>query len=319
MKNKINYSIIIPHKNIPKLLKRCIDSIPHRNDTEIIIVDDNSDNNIVDFNNFPGINRDNCKCIFDKSNKGAGHARNLGLKESKGDKILFADADDFFNYCIDEILNDYINDDSDLIIFNANSVDTLTYLQEYNRADHINHDIKEYIKNKNISSLSSLRYNFGEPWSKLIKKELILKYSILFDEIHSHNDTTFSYLIGHKADKIKVDERALYCVTVRANSISVSLNNYEKQLIRIDVFARKELYFKNNGINIPVIIHWNQLAKFYLEDKSYFYKSISILKNYGYQEKEIKRQLIKFIYRLTHNYIRTIYYSFIILFNSIYK
>ena len=45
----INYSIIIPHKNIPNLLQRCLDSIPNREDVQIIVVDDNSDPNIVDF------------------------------------------------------------------------------------------------------------------------------------------------------------------------------------------------------------------------------------------------------------------------------
>ena len=39
----ISYSIIIPHKNTPSLLQRCLDSIPQRSDIEIIIVDDNSD------------------------------------------------------------------------------------------------------------------------------------------------------------------------------------------------------------------------------------------------------------------------------------
>jgi len=39
----INYSIIIPHKNIPHLLVRCLDSIPQREDVQIIVADDNSD------------------------------------------------------------------------------------------------------------------------------------------------------------------------------------------------------------------------------------------------------------------------------------
>ena len=48
----INYSIIIPHKNIPNLLQRCLDSIPNREDVQIIVVDDNSDPNIVDLISF---------------------------------------------------------------------------------------------------------------------------------------------------------------------------------------------------------------------------------------------------------------------------
>jgi glycosyltransferase involved in cell wall biosynthesis len=37
-----DYSIIIPHKNIPNLLQRWLDSTLIRKDVQIIIVDDNS-------------------------------------------------------------------------------------------------------------------------------------------------------------------------------------------------------------------------------------------------------------------------------------
>ena len=60
------YSIIIPHKNIPKLLQRCLDSIPERDDVQVIIVDDNSDPAIVDFEHFPGLQRKNTIVVFDK-------------------------------------------------------------------------------------------------------------------------------------------------------------------------------------------------------------------------------------------------------------
>ena len=51
-----NYTIIIPHKNTTDLLRKCIDSIPKRNDVQVIIVDDNSDADKVDFEHFPGLN-----------------------------------------------------------------------------------------------------------------------------------------------------------------------------------------------------------------------------------------------------------------------
>ena len=56
---RFKYSIIIPHKNIPVLLQRCLDSIPIRDDIQIVIVDDNSSSEIVDFDNFPGMQRNN--------------------------------------------------------------------------------------------------------------------------------------------------------------------------------------------------------------------------------------------------------------------
>jgi len=36
------FSIIIPHKNIPDLLMRCLKSIPVSEDIQLIVVDDNS-------------------------------------------------------------------------------------------------------------------------------------------------------------------------------------------------------------------------------------------------------------------------------------
>ena len=49
----MNFTIIIPHKNIPLLLSRLINSIPVREDLEIIVVDDGSDAGIVNFDNLP--------------------------------------------------------------------------------------------------------------------------------------------------------------------------------------------------------------------------------------------------------------------------
>ena len=90
------YTIIIPHKNIPLLLQRCLDSIPLRQDIQVVIVDDNSSPAVVDFDNFPGSERKDTEIIHTSESKGAGYARNCGLAAAKGRWLLFADADDFF-------------------------------------------------------------------------------------------------------------------------------------------------------------------------------------------------------------------------------
>ena len=91
------YTIIIPHKNAPLLLQRCLDSIPFRDDIQIIVVDDDSSSDVVDFMDFPGSSREDVEIIFTKEGKGAGYARNCGLLHARGKWLLFADADDFFS------------------------------------------------------------------------------------------------------------------------------------------------------------------------------------------------------------------------------
>lgn len=88
----ISFSFIIPHKNCPDLLQRCVDSIPDRDDVQIIVVDDNSDDEKK-----PAIYRRDVEIVLldAEHSKGAGRARNEGLKHAKGKWLLFADADDY--------------------------------------------------------------------------------------------------------------------------------------------------------------------------------------------------------------------------------
>jgi glycosyltransferase involved in cell wall biosynthesis len=77
------YSVIIPHKNIPKLLQRCLDSIPQREDIQIIIIDDNSDPGIVDFEHFPGLNRSNVEVPLYKGWKRGWICKKYRTKQGK--------------------------------------------------------------------------------------------------------------------------------------------------------------------------------------------------------------------------------------------
>ncbi|MBE6330737.1 MAG: glycosyltransferase family 2 protein [Bacteroidales bacterium] len=246
----IEYSIIIPHKNIPKLLQRCLDSIPLRDDLEVIVVDDNSNPSIVDFEHFPGMERPDTTVFFDKSGKGAGRARNIGLEHAKGKWLLFADADDYFNYCIRDILSEYKKDESDIIFFSASSVDCETY-NNVDRADYIVAFINRYLSNPEAGE-KYLRYDHGAPWGKIIKKSLIDQHKIRFQETRQHEDTKFSYSVGFYADKIKVDKRAMYCLTYRPSSMTFTISE-EKMLDRVRVLCERYVFLKSHNISLPNI------------------------------------------------------------------
>src|SRR5690606_20391341 len=106
----------IPHKNIPHLLIRCVKSIPKRQDLEIIIVDDNSDEKFLDILSSL-CSSENVKIIWNEESKGAGAARNLGMSLAKGKWLLFADADDFYVSDFISVLDKYIDIDSDAVFF----------------------------------------------------------------------------------------------------------------------------------------------------------------------------------------------------------
>lgn len=223
--SSFSYSIIIPTKNTFDLLQKLIDSIPQRPDVQVIIVDDNSDPSLVDFEHFPGLERENTEVIITKKGKGAGTARNVGLEKAQGKWVLFSDSDDYFdtenlNYAFDK----YKDSDADLVFFNANRVDEETgdVLSQHLSIQKYKQDTDYYI--------NYLKYWSNVPWAKFIKKELITKYSIRFSEVPSANDLFFSTVSGYHANKVIVDFTTIYNWRVRTSG-SITSNISEITLL----------------------------------------------------------------------------------------
>ena len=278
---QINYTIIIPHKNIPELLKRCLASIPRREDVQIIVVDDNSDPEKIDFEHFPGLGDPNVEVVFTKEGKGAGYARNIGLTKAVGKWLLFADADDFFNYCINDILDEYVNSDADIVYFKHNSLDSATY-NTTNRLIQFRSYIDYWFYSQHNAD-ALLRYNHQSVWCKIFKRELVKKNNILFDEVSISNDVTFAYLSGYYAGSINVDIRALYCYTVRQGSIRRSRLSIENKLDDLYVSGKRYVFYKKHGIKIYNEKNFvNTLTKLYFLNRNYFKKAKDILLDLGF-------------------------------------
>ena len=287
----INYSIIIPHHNIPFLLKRCLSSIPCRDDIEVIVVDDASDNEYkptlkdVCINSFSL----NIRLIELSINGGGGKARNKGLELANGRFVLFADADDFFNYCINGILEEYATSDADIVYFKGNCVNSETYVSG-NRLDYINKKIDSALKGLPGSEYD-LRYYFQVPVCKIIRRSVITDNNIQFDETNIRNDVTFSYTIGHHAKKIVADKRALYCATSREGSISTFRTN-DRILTTIDVLGRAVRFFRNNHLNAKgyeTTLSHNLYILLRRRDYESYESGFKILEKLGFKRKESER------------------------------
>ena len=284
------YSIIIPHRNIPHLLQRCINSIPSRKDVEVIVIDDCSDANYREDLVKIRDTHPNVRFVMNSQCRGGGAARNLGLEHVTGKYVIFADADDYFNDCFDDILNDYKQADYDLIFFRGNSVDSETYLPA-NRASHLNKYVDAYLSGEDKDG-QMLRYLFGEPWARFVKRSVIKERNVRFDETLIHNDTTFAYLVGYYGKSMCVDDRELYCVTVRRNSVSQT-SNIDNALIRIEVFGRAEQFLMVHGIKVIPNKHFVKLdillTHFHFNAVQ---KGIRILRKQGFSYSRILRRMM---------------------------
>ena len=106
-------SIIIPVYNIePSLLTRCVESVLHQTygDMEVLLVDDGSTDGSgklcdelakkyeeSDSGSLDTAASDIKIRVFHKENGGSSSARNLGIREAKGDYIGFVDCDDYID------------------------------------------------------------------------------------------------------------------------------------------------------------------------------------------------------------------------------
>ena len=233
-------SVIIPHKNSIHLLQRCIKSIPVSLDVETLVIDDNSSISGEEWSVFKS-NYPHIKLFLTKEGKGAGYARNVGLKHAKGEWILFADADDFFYPDTFEYLKVYIKEnDNDLTYFATNSRDGITGEIIQDRLPRINDAIKQ-------KKIDTLRYYSYVPWGKLIRHQLIIDNNIRFEEVEVSNDIMFSTLVGYYAKSIVIIDKYLYCCTKNNNSL-VFNTTPERELIRNKAGIRVNNFLSEKGL-----------------------------------------------------------------------
>ena len=168
------FSIIIPVYNGEKIIKRSIESVLNLDyqNWELIIINDGSKDDTKEicekFLYDPRIK------LINKKNEGVSIARNTGIKESRGEYIIFLDADDFLS-----------PDICDIFLANIENTDFIIagYYKKFenNVCEIADSSIKDItgIKNMNISDFSEIfgilyKENFiNSPWAKCYKRKVI--------------------------------------------------------------------------------------------------------------------------------------------------
>lgn len=262
------YSIVIPHKNCVPLLQRCLDSIPQRDDIQVIIIDDVSDLTDGERSLMESFQNDRTQVVFLTETKYAGGARNVGLTLAEGKWVVFADSDDFFTKGAFDIFDDYKDSDCDIVFFGHSSCysdDLKPAMRLGDRAKHLD----DFVKTHSSKAELQLRYKNPSPTSKMIRNAFIKAKALKFEEIKTSNDSLFSLLSGYYAKAIAGDNRVVYCITIRRGSLTQTKNR-ENTYCRYAEMVREYVFFREH-----------QLEDMYPWVTSYVFLSLI---NFGFKE-----------------------------------
>ena len=202
---KVDYnpliSVIIPIYNVEKFLPQCIESVINQTyqTLEIILVNDGSADTCYDIC-LRYKDLDSRIIVINKKNEGVGPARNEGIRIAKGEYLYFLDSDDFLENNAFEKLSSYFKQGHDIILFGFNRVNE--------SGDFLNKVLPPAIRTINLKKdkeelTKILRSGTGlAVWDKIIKKDIIKKHSLSFDNKIRGEDFTFIIIIFSKVDSI---------------------------------------------------------------------------------------------------------------------
>ena len=197
MENHIFLSVVIPVHNGADSISYCLDSIWNQvlndNEYEVICVNDCSTDNTIEVISSIQLEHPNLRLLSNTENLRAGGSRNYGVKEAKGEYILFIDADDYFH---------------------LGSLQEVVEYQKKNRLDILVCDFARHPLNKPnnclVHNFKSQKVMTGReflvtnslpfaPWKYVFKRELMIANNVFFEERVSCEDVDWSHKIAFYA------------------------------------------------------------------------------------------------------------------------
>lgn len=222
-------SLIIPVYNDLPYLNRCLKSCLAQNYDyfEIVCIDDGSTDGSGDkLDTFKNDHLDRIR-VFHTENQGVSKARNLGMKEAKGNYIWFIDSDD-------EIVENILRDIAERI----NGLDLLllpyVILTEGNndlQQKHVLWNGKRETDFKNI-----VRNNvFDKVWNFIVSKDIIMHNKLSFGKnIILGEDRAFDFFLKEHIETWDVFDKISYYYSIKRISASkghVHNDEFKKRMI----------------------------------------------------------------------------------------
>lgn len=219
-------SIIIPAYNCEKFLEDCLSSIFSKitlnKKVEVVIIDDGSTDNTSSI--YKKFKQENLK-VFYQDNSGVSCARNLGILKASGKWLMFVDSDDFLSDNWYEVVSNNFDKNVEVIYMFDNKK-----LEIKNRNDII----------KSIIGLKNKESFLSTVWSKLYKRDLIIKNEIRFNnELINGEDMIFNLKVILSTNNYLVNnDKNIYIYRINLFS---STSNFNKKIFLGDMEFHREL------------------------------------------------------------------------------
>lgn len=219
----MKFSIIVPVYNTSKYLKKCLDSVINQTnrDFEVIVINDGSvDNSLEILNEYE--KKDERIKVITTQNQGLSMARNEGVKHSKGKYLLFLDSDDYIERQLLEKLDENINNNPDIVRFQAIEVD-----EDYKQLN--SYEEKEFSSLNGKEAFEEIvKYHYIEnAWLYLYNREFYLSNNFSFKKGIYHEDFDLIPKILIKARIVNSVNYLGYNYVQRNGSI-MHVNDYDK-------------------------------------------------------------------------------------------
>ena len=264
-------SIIIPVYNAEKYIGECIKSILQcdSSDIEIIIINDGSkDKSLSIIKEYQ--KNDKRIYVIDKKNEGVSIARNTGIKEAKGDWIMFVDADDILTNDWFDIIKGYMSSDFKILFF-TNYLKRNDYTKE------------EFIKN--IVGINGDNYIAG-PVSKLFSRKFIEELGIKFQQkLINGEDMIFIIECLSATSDYEIINKSFYKYRINEQSATHTFNiniiESDKYFHKILEKILRKSSLDKNQVN-AILLHCKKNALYIMMMYLSYLKRYKDVRNYLY-------------------------------------
>lgn len=238
------YSIVIPHYNSPSLLKRMIESIPERNDIQLIVVDDGSkEENVKEVKE---IHHKNLELIILGKNCGGGFARNVGLERAIGKWFISVDSDDFFSKNTFEVLDKYKDANIDVLMYCINTCNEKGKIVAHSLRS--NDSVLAFLDNPCKKTEERIRFLNPDTWNKLVSLKFLKENNIKYENCRVNIDAFYALQIGLYAKKIQVIPDRLYNWVITEGSITMKKRSVEREFQFFLQAQKRNGFYKEIGL-----------------------------------------------------------------------